>query len=229
MKAKILIVDDEPEVANSLAQILHKEGYEVKTAGDDVEALYYYDEFQPDLIILDIRIGVEERMGLDILKKIREKDKTIPIIVLTGLADDELEWLSLDLGAIDFVSKSRPAKALLAHVKRRLPRSMRELVVIDDYIEIDQCNNSVRVRKNGEWQRVHLEPKEEAILMKLVNNRGRVITREVLENLFPNAKDPAATLHRYIWELRNKLEPDPRNPQYILTKRGVGYEFEKYR
>jgi DNA-binding response OmpR family regulator len=231
MKAKILVVDDEPEVANSLAQILKEEGYEVITAGDDAEALYYYDEFQPDLIILDIRFGFDERMGLDILKEIRvlKNDKTTPIIMLTGLSEDELEPLSFDLGATDFVRKSISTRALLARVKARLPRALREPIRIDERIEIDLGNHSVKVKRNGEWQRVHLEPKDFELLKKLVSNPGRVIPREVLENLFPDAQNPAATIRRYICELRNQLEPYPRNPQYILTKRGVGYQFKDYR
>jgi len=231
MKAKILVVDDEPEVANSLAQILKKEGCEVITAGDDVEALYYYDEFQPDLIILDIRFDSDERMGLDILKEIRvlKNDKRTPIIMLTGLSEAELEPLSFDLGATDFVRKSISTKALLARVKARLPRALREPIMIDERIEIDLGNISVKVKRNGEWQRVHFEPMEFEVLKKLVSNPGRVIPREVLENLFPDAQNPAATVRRYISELRKKLELDPRNPQYVLTKRGVGYWFKDYR
>lgn len=231
MKARILVVDDEPEVANSLAQVLNKEGYEVVIAGDDAEALYHYDEFEPDLIILDIRFGYDERMGFDILKEIRvlRRDKTISIIMLTGLSEDELEPRSFEYRATDFVRKSISTKALLARVKARLPCVLRESIRIDDYIEIDGDSGSVRVKRDGEWEDVHFEPIEYRILMKLVRNPGRVIEREVLENYFPDAKDPAATLNRYISELRRKLEPDPRNHRYILTKRGVGYWFIDYR
>ena len=97
VKAKILVVDDEPEVASSLAQSLDENGYEVITAKDDREALYYFDKVQPDLIILDIRFGpYDERMGLDILKEIRElrDDKATPIIILTGLSEEELVLLA---------------------------------------------------------------------------------------------------------------------------------------
>jgi len=232
VKAKILVVDDEPEVASSLAQSLEEKGYEVIIAKDDREALYYFDEAQPDLIILDIRFGpYDERMGLDILKEIRElrDDKATPIIMLTGLREEELEPLSFDLGATDFVRKSVSTKGLLARVKARLPRAMREPIVIDDRIEIDLSNNSVKVKRGDEWQKVHLEPKEFAVLKKLVLNPGRVIEREVLESFFEDAENQAKTLNSYISKLRGELEPDPRDPQYILTKRGVGYWFRDYR
>ena len=231
MKAIILVVEDEPEERDFLVQILEEEGYKVIPAENDVWAMYYYDECHPDLIILDIAFGGDERMGLDILKRIRvqRNDKTTPIIVLTGLIEADLEPLSFDLGATDFVRKSIYMKPLLVRVKARLPDAFREVLVICNCIEIDLRNDSVRKKTNGDWQRVHLEPMEFKILKKLVLNPGRVITREVLEDFFPDAKDPAATVRRYISELRKKLEPDPRNPQCILTKRGIGYWFKDYR
>jgi two-component system KDP operon response regulator KdpE len=232
MKAKILIVDDEPEQVSAFVRILEQEGYEVTLAEDDLWALYHYDEFRPDLVILDICFGYDERMGLDILKEIRvlKNDKTTPIIMLTRLTDHRLPSKSYNEDADHFVSKSVSTEDLLALVKRCLRRSKPELDVINDRIEIDRGNKSVKKKTDSEWERVHLEPKEFEVLEKLVSNPGRVITREVLyENFFPAAEDPANTLDRYICELRNKLEPDPRNPQYILTKRGVGYEFKKYR
>jgi two-component system KDP operon response regulator KdpE len=232
VKAKILIVDDEPEVASSLAQSLEEKGYEVIIAKDDREALYYFDEVQPDLIILDIRFGpYDERMGLDILKEIRElkDDRTTPIIMLTGLSEEELEPLSFNLGATDFVRKSVSTKGLLARIKARLPHALREPILIDGCIEIGLSNNSVKVKRDDEWQRVHFEPKEFAVLKKLVLNPGRVIEREVLESFFENAENQAKTLNSYISTLRRELEPDPRDPQYILTKRGIGYWFRDYR
>ncbi|MDY7075842.1 MAG: response regulator transcription factor [Chloroflexota bacterium] len=230
MKAKILIADDEPKQVRSFARILEQEGYEVVIAEDDREALYLLDEFQPDLMVLDIRFGYDERMGLDILREIRElrNDKTTPIIILTGLSGNGIEVRSFKYGAIDFVRKSISTEVLLARVKARLPHAMREPIV-DECIEIDLYNNSAKVKRDGEWQKVHFERKEFQLLKKLVCNPGRVITRQILEDLFPNAKDPANTLNRYICELRRRLEPDPRHPQYILTEPGVGYRFKDYR
>lgn len=228
MKAKILIVDDEPEQVSAFARILEQEGYEVILAEDDLWALYYYDEFCPDLIILDICIGYDERMGLDILKEIRvlKNDKTTPIIMLTRLADDGLDSLSYDKDADCFVSKSVSTKSLLALVKRCLRRGMLRLK-IDDRIEIDLGNYRVTVKKDSDWQRAHFEPKEFEVLRELVLRRGQVITREKLySEFFPDAEDPANALNRCIYELRKELEPDRRNPQYILTIRGVGYLFE---
>jgi len=226
MKAKILIVDDEPEQVSALAQGLEQEGYEVVIAQDELEALYLYDEFQPNLIILDIGFGPDMRKGLDILKKIRERDEQIPVIMLTGLSEDDLELRSFDLKATHFVSKSRPIEAILVRVKARLPNAP---TMKDEHLEIDLARDSVKVKRDGAWQEVHLEPLEFEVLNKLVSNPGRVMLLEVLERLFPNAKNPATTVRRYISELRTELEPDPSNPQYILTKRGVGYWFKDYR
>lgn len=149
--------------------------------------------------------------------------------MLTGLSEEELESLSFDLGATDFVRKSVSTKGLLARIKARLPRAIREPILIDGCIEIDLSNNSVMVKRDDEWQRVHFEPKEFAILKKLVLNPGRVIEREVLESFFEDAENQAKTLNSYISKLRSELEPAPHDPQYILTKRGVGYWFRDYR
>lgn len=230
MKARILIVDDEPKQVSSFARSLEQEGYEVVIAKDDLEALYLLEVFQPDLIVLDICFGSNERKGLDILKKIREKDETIPIIMLTGLSEDELELRSFKYDATDFVRKSINTKALLARVKARLPRALWKPTEIDGRIKTDLGNYSVKVKRDGEWEEVHLEPKEFEILKKLVSNPGRVVPRERLyETFFPDTEDPANALSRCIYELRKELEPEPRNPQYILTKRGVGYQFKDYR
>ncbi len=231
MNARILVVDDEFEAVDTLVRVLEEEGYEVVIAEDRAEALHYYDSFRPDLMVMDIRFGGDERLGLDILKEVRQlrHDANIPIIMLTGVSDDELEPLSFDLRATDFVSKSRPTKAILARLKARLYPAGNALVVIDDYIQIDLSRTTVRVNKGAGWGDVHLEPREYAILSKLVCNPGRVISLEVLESYFPDALNPASTLRRYIAELRKALEPLPGQPRYILTKRGVGYWFRDYR
>jgi DNA-binding response OmpR family regulator len=229
MKATILIVDDEPDSIRAFAEILGDKGYEVVIAENELEARYYLDERHPDLVVLDIGFPYNERKGLDILKVIRKRDKTIPIMMLTGLDDDELDPLSYDLDADQFASKSMSTKALLARVKRFSRRDKSEIEMIDDQIEIDRGSRSVKKNSDDGWHKAHLQPKEFDVLEYLVTNAGRVIPREVLyERFFSDAEDPSNALNRCIRELRRKLEPDPDSPQYILTKRGVGYWFKDY-
>jgi two-component system KDP operon response regulator KdpE len=230
----ILLVDDEPEFISLLLQQLIEAGYIVETAEDDLTALYLYDEKHPDMAILDIRFGPDERLGLDILKAIRRDrdDKTTPVLMLTSLSGpdirEQLEPLSFDLGATDFIPKSIGPQGLLARIRARLPQALRQALVIDDYLEIDTEAETVRRNNHGTWKLVALEPKEFRVLVKLVKNPGRVIERQVLEDFFEDAPEPGRVLNRYISELRRKLEPDPSQPEYILTKRQVGYKFRNY-
>ncbi len=235
MQPKLLLVDDEPEFLTLLSQQLAEAGYTVETAEDDHAALYLYQEIQPDMIVLDIRFGAEERLGLDILKTIRHdhNDRHTPILMLTSLSTpdirEQVEPRSFDLGATDFVPKSIGPRGLLARVRARLPQALRTVLVIDDYLEIDTQAETLRRKIEEGWQDVPLEPKEFRILVKLVQNPGRVIEREVLEAFFEGAPEPNRVLNRYISELRRKIEPQPAQPEYIVTKRQVGYKFRDYR
>jgi len=174
----ILIVDDEPDFLALLHQQLIEAGYRVETADDDLAALYLYEEAQPDIVILDIRFGPDERLGLDILKAIRRDrgDKRTPILMLTSLSTpdirEQVEPLSFDLGATDFIPKSIGPRGLLARIRARLPRALRQALVIDDYLEIDTEAGAVRRNHQGQWQPVALEPKEFRILVKLVQNKN---------------------------------------------------------
>ena len=231
MKAKILIVDDEPDQISAFASILRQEGCEVILAHDVSWALHYHDVVQPDLIILDIQFGYEERKGLDILKEIRERrnDTTTPIIMLTGLSEDELEPISFRYGAIDFAKKTSSTEGLLARVKARLPPVLSRSEVYDGYLKIDLDSYSVQLKKDDEWQDIHLKPQEFELLRRLVVNQGRVIRREKLNDLFLDAQNPDNTLNHNISVLRKKLEPDSSSPKYILTERGIGYLFKSYK
>lgn len=234
MQPTLLLVDDEADFLMLLSQQLLEAGYRVETAQDELEALYLFDEHAPDMVILDIRFGADERLGLDILKAIRRdrNDVSTPILMLTSLAApdvrEQVEPLSFDLGATDFVPKSIGPKGLLARIRARLPQALRSVMVIDDYLEIDTQAQSLRRNRNGEWQPVPLEPKEFRILVKLAQNPGRVIERQVLENFFDDTPEPNRVLNRYISELRRKIELNPAQPEYILTKRQVGYKFRDY-
>ena len=227
MKAKILIVDDKLHTVSALSSILKQDGCEVILVQDAPWALYYHETLHPDLIILDIEFGYEERKGLDILKEIRERrnDTTTPIIMLTGLDEDELEPISFRYGAIDFAKKTSSTEGLLARVKARLP----PLLYADEYLKIDLDTYLVQVKTDDGWQDIHLEPQEFELLRRLIVNPGQVIRREKLNDLFLDAQDPDNTLNHNISVLRKKLEPDSSSPKYILTERGVGYLFKSYK
>jgi DNA-binding response OmpR family regulator len=226
INGRILMVDDELEPLGPLIQVLGRAGYEVLTAEDDNTALYLFDERQPDVVILDIGFGYNERKGLDILKKIRQKDETIDIILLTGLSDPQLPTDGFGRGADHFIRKSESPDYILALVARCLRRAKPEVLIIDDYIMIDRRNGSVQKKMNGAWKNVHLKPKEFQLLDKLVSNCGRVVLREVLEDsLFRNAQNPTGTLNKHISVLRKKIELDPKKPGYIILKQGIGYWF----
>lgn len=234
MQPTVLLVDDEPDFLALLSQQLTEAGYQVVVAEDELSALYLYTEKRPEMIILDIRFGSDERLGLDILKSIRRQhnDKRTPILMLTSLATpdvrEQVEPRSFDLGATDFVPKSIGPRGLLARIRARLPHALREVIVIDDYLEIDTQAETVHRYDDGQWRPVSLEPKEFRILIKLVQNPGRVIERQVLESFFEDTPEPSRVLNRYISELRRKIEPNPAQPEYILTKRQVGYKFRDY-
>lgn len=231
MKAKILIVDDVPDQVSALSLILKQEGCEVVLAQDAPWALHYHNTFHPDLIILDIGFGYEERKGLDILREIRElrNDTTTPMVVLTGLREDELEWISFKYGAIDFARKTSSTESLLARVKARLPSALLQPNEYNGYLKIDLHSYSVQVKTDDGWKDIHLKPQEFELLRRLVVNQGCVVTREALYDLFPDAQDPDNTLNHNISVLRKTLEPDPAHPRYILTQRGIGYLFMRYK
>ena len=230
MNAKLLLVDDEPAVLAWIKGHLEHEGYDVVTAQNYEEGLYLLEISAPDLIILDIRFEPNDRLGLVLLKHIRHglEDKTTPVIMLTGVSEDELEPLSFDLGATDFVRKSVSPRALLARIRARLQPSG-EIIAVDDQLRVDIANASIKIKLKKRWDEVHLEPKEWDLLKKLIRNPGRVILRSTLEAIFIDADDPSRALNTCVSKLRNLLEPDPRNPKFILTKRGIGYMFIDYR
>lgn len=234
MQPTILLVDDEPDFLELLGQQLIEAGYRVETAEDDLEALYLFDEHHPDMVILDIRFGPAERLGLDILKAIRRdrEDMATPVLMLTALSSpdirEQVEPLSFNLGATDFVPKSIGPKGLMARIRARLPQTLRNVLVIDNYLEVDTQAQTIQRNHNGRWTPVELEPKEFRILIKLIQNPGRVIERQVLEDFFDDTPQPSRVLNRYISELRRKIEPNPSQPEYIITKRQVGYKFRDY-
>ena len=242
MARKILVVDDEAVLVETIAYNLEQAGYQVTTASDGTSALEAVRCETPDLIILDIMLP--EMDGLEVCRQLRRESttSTTPIMMLTAKGDEIDKVVGLEVGADDYVTKPFGRRELLARVRALLrradypsageghttrevaseaQRTSRELVA--GPLRIDLAGRRVHCR-GQEWE---LQPKQFDLLTYLVRNRGTVLTRDqLLHNVwgYDYAGD-TRTVDVHIRWLREKLEEDPANPQLIQTVRGVGYVF----
>lgn len=225
MTLKILIADDNPNIISFVQPALEREGYTVVAAADGAEALYKWESEHPALIILDIEMP--DPNGLAVCRKIRDAGDPLPILFLTvrdSVSDLEVGF---SLGASDYIAKPFDVRELLARVKARLPKPLQEF---GGYLRIDSVRRVVAVQAATGWRVVDLTPREFDLLNYLVTNAGRPIGRTaLLEAVFdiPGDSDiETKTLEKHVWSLRQKLEPDPKEPHFIVNVRGVGYKFE---
>lgn len=225
---KILVVDDEKPIVDILKYNLEKEGYEVLTAYDGEEAIDIAFKEYPDLILLDIMLPKHD--GFTVCKKIREK-LTCPIIMLTAKGEEVDKVLGLELGADDYITKPFSMRELLARVKANLRRiaisgatNNEKLIMIRD-IKIDLRSFQAYKRDKP----LDLTFREFELLKFLAGQPGQVFTREkLLEEVWGyEYYGDIRTVDVTIRRLREKVEDDPSNPTYILTKRGIGYYFVK--
>ncbi|SHM17179.1 two-component system, OmpR family, response regulator VicR [Caldanaerovirga acetigignens] len=228
MGQKILVVDDEKPIVDILKYNLVKEGYEVLAAYDGEEAIEVAISQNPDLVLLDIMLPRQD--GFSVCKKLREK-LVCPIIMLTAKGEEVDKVLGLELGADDYVTKPFSMRELMARIKanlRRLtlsnPVEGQKIIKVKD-LEIDL--SSFQVRKNGKL--LELTLREFELLKFLAAQAGQVFSREkLLEEVWGyEYYGDIRTVDVTVRRLREKIEDDPSNPTYILTKRGVGYYFPK--
>ncbi len=226
--ARILVVDDEEYIQELLKFNLEKEGFEVVLADDGGQALEYTNKLLPDLVILDIMLpGMD---GLEVCKLLRRTPQlsSIPVIMLTARGEELDKVLGLELGADDYLTKPFSPRELVARVKARLRRhggtpQSRNRIMIGNLI-ID--TESFRVISQG--KSLDLTPKELELLKYLASSPGKVFSREdLLEEIwgYDYAGD-TRTVDVHIRHLRQKIETDPANPQYLETIRGAGYRFK---
>ncbi len=222
-KARILIVDDEKTIRRFLKATLVSHGYDVFEATNGAEALKYAVSSHPDVIIMDL--GLPDMDGVDITRQIRERSKT-PIIILSVREDESDKIAALDAGADDYLTKPFHAGEMLARiravVRRLLPQSERTLFTVGK-LSIDIAQHNVDVKGHP----VHLTPTEYDLLKVLVLNAGKVVTHgQILKEIWAKTEDVEEALHLLrvtMSNLRNKIEPDPDRPAYILTEPCVGY------
>jgi two-component system KDP operon response regulator KdpE len=226
MADKLLVVDDNPNLLRGLRDNLERAGYHVIAASDGREAVCLVYSDRPDLVILDIMMP--ELDGWQVCRRIREMSD-LPIIMLTAKTGREDIVKGLDLGADDYLAKPFDVEELLARVRAALRRartqpSIPETGYSDNHLFINL--NDRRVLVNGEETK--LLPTEYRLLALLVRNRGRVLSfRDILENVWGvEYIDETDYVRTYIWHLRCKLEPDPKNPRYLVSELSVGYRFE---
>ena len=226
MAERVLIIEDEKAIADSVAHVLNREGFETRVAADGEAGLRLAEAFGPHLVILDLMLpGIG---GLEVCRQLR-RTSTVPIIMLTAKAEEVDRVVGLEVGADDYVTKPFSMRELIARVRALLRRqamlaqTSARLVFSDDHLALDLDRPCVEV----EGKSVTLSARELALLRALVVHRGRVRTRrQLLEEAWGGDEyiDPR-TVDVHIRWLRKKLEPDSERPRYIETIRGLGYRF----
>ena len=226
---RILLVDDEQPIQTLLSFPLQRDGYEVVQASDGREALARFGEQQFDLVVLDLMLPRMD--GLEVCKRLRAKGSTVPIIMLTAKSEEIDKVLGLELGADDYITKPFSMREFRSRVKAALRRAgMARAREADDEQPIDVRGlriDSVRrtVTRNGD--NVATTFVEFEILTALARSPGRVFTRDMLlSRVWGDSayRDPR-TIDVHIRHLREKIEADPKEPEYLFTVRGVGYRF----
>ena len=224
--AKVLIVDDEPNIREVVGLYLRRDGHEVVSAADGEEALSVFSSAVPDLVVLDLmlpKVG-----GLEVCRRMRA-ERRVPLIMLTARGEEEERIVGLSLGADDYVVKPFSPRELAARVTavlRRVeesPGDANQKVLDFDGLRIDPNTREVLIR----GEPVTLTAREFDLLHHLAANPGRVYTRDQLMELVWgytfSADTSTVTVH--MRRLREKVEPDPARPRYLQTVWGVGYKF----
>lgn len=224
---RILVADDEPQIARVLRTGLKTHGYDVRVAADGVSALEIYGDWHPDLVVTDL--SMPNMDGLELCRRLRAISQ-LPIIILSVRGEERTKVEALDSGADDYVTKPFGMNELLARIRAQLRRaaslSLNEvssaLLEVGDF-RIDLEARTVFVRGSE----VHLTPKEYDLLVHLVRNNGKVLTHRALLGAVwgGNYTEQGEYLRVFIGQLRKKIEPNPSAPRYILTEPWVGYRF----
>lgn len=234
MSEKILVVEDEPSLQETLAYNLKKEGYAVETVGDGRKALDITRSLQPDLIVLDLMLpGLD---GFEVTRILR-KEITTPILMLTARDDEIDRVVGLEVGADDYLTKPFSMRELLARVKAQLRRSRlirdelgaREAESTQETLDFGNLViNQTRREVTLDSSPLALKPKEYELLLFLAEHRGRMLTREfILERVWGwGYIGDSRTVDVHIRWLRRKIESEPAKPVRIITVRGGGYRFE---
>ena len=218
---RVLVIDDEPPIRKLLRVGLSAHGYQIVEASSGKMALELLGEQRPDLIVLDL--GLPDMQGHELLRVVRERNDSVPIVVLSSRDDEASKVQALDSGADDYVTKPFGMDELLARMRAALRHQLqthgeRPIFRVGD-LSVDLVR---RIVKLGDKE-IKLSPKEYELLRMLVQHAGKVLTHKfLLSQLWSDLTD-AQYLRVYVRQLRQKIETDPERPHYILTETGIGY------
>ena len=227
----ILVVDDEPHIVRFTAMNLEVEGFRVLTAGNGLEALDLLERGESvDLVVLDVMMP--ELDGFETLRRIRSQS-SVPVIFVTVRGDEADRVAGLDLGADDYLTKPFSPRELTSRIRalfRRIEAEAAEpprlqQVTVDDRLAVN-FDQSIVIADGRE---IRLRPTEYRLLYQLVNNAGQLLSHDtLLERVWgPEYRGEHQYVRTYVTYLRQKLERDPRQPQYIISERGLGYRFRE--
>jgi two-component system response regulator RegX3 len=224
--ARILLVDDEPVMVESLSYSLRLEGYDVKAVGDGFQVLPSIEEYKPDLIVLDIMLpGIS---GLEVCRRLRAQS-TIPVIMLTARGEEIDRVMGLEVGADDYLPKPFSFRELLARIRSILRRvDLDQQIQKEPHITVGEITLDIISRRALKGsQELDLSAREFDLLSVLMENAGKALSREELHDKVwgPDWIGDPRTLAVHIRWLRLKIEDDPAKPHYIQTVRGFGYRF----
>ena len=217
---RVLVIDDEPPIRKLLRMGLTAQGYQTLEAANAKTALDLLNQ-APDLVILDL--GLPDADGHDLLRTIRARNESVPIVVLSSRGDEAGKVQALDFGADDYVTKPFGMDELLARMRAAVRHQLqthgeRPLFRVGD-LSVDLVRRIVKVGDKD----IKLSPKEYDLLRVLVQHAGKVLTHKfLLGELWDDLTD-AQYLRVYVRQLRQKIEADPERPQFILTETGIGY------
>jgi two-component system alkaline phosphatase synthesis response regulator PhoP len=226
MSSRILIVEDDPSIRLGLKRSLEFEGFNVDVAKDGEEAIQRAFDKKPDLIVLDLMLPKVN--GFEVCRTVRKYDSSIPIVILSAKGDEGDKVLGLELGADDYVTKPFSIRELTARIKTALRRRRALEGEVDTFeeenLKIDFAGQTLFVDGSSR----ELSTREFNLLRHLIQNRGRVLSRDqILNKVWGYDYDGTPrTIDNFINKLRQKIERDPADPDWIQTVRGSGYKFK---
>ena len=222
---RVLIIEDEPDMVLGLRDNFEYEGYDVVVAHDGKEGLSRALADSPDLILLDIMLP--KMSGLDVCRQLRSNGVDTPVIMLTARGQEIDKVIGLEMGADDYVTKPFSIKELLARVRAHLRRSTKRVVDIEAYTFGDINLNFKQYQATRAGSHIDLSPREFELLKYFIQHRGETITRDqLLDDVWGYDNYPfTRTVDNHIAKLRQKVEPTPADPKYIITVHRVGYRF----